>query len=564
MRSDLSTLSHSSSDTTLSDDKSDDTKSIEERPLKPASASWDSPKQLFSSERAREDDDQGDIDRFARAVQHRPRMMHQTSSRLLRMTTDERPFTRDFKDLFSTLMVSLPLTPHRVRFSRIEHTFTTEEAITNLGSLKFSQSNRMPDPKDPSRIVTTTTTTTFSMAKEMARSVCARFLEARFVESVDGRTDFSSRSSVWQLTPKGMHVLARFCQRNGIHQRHVNEVLDSPRNMMQLVILERDPDTDKLVDDAPTVHVVFRRFVGDTGPNLRTAGSNADSDDTSDYATGLIGVKMQRSRRNDKEAPYTFNGKAAFDWLMDCCTVVDKRETLDLPNLFIQHELIVPASDERGHVNGTRFTASKHVLYGITQKGMRVAGWITSPNGSVNSDATALSRVPQGVVRDSNTNRMTVIIRDPALRLLFREYLRETHCEENLSFYVEVKAFLSEYERARRESVAPRLDVIRETLASAYSLYNAFLAPGSPCELNIDHNLRNALAGRMTRAVGEDEQMLRSLDEVARLFDQAQSSVFKLMASDSVPKFSREPKYAAILRERNLEGMLTNFAATAI
>ena len=90
---------------------------------------------------------------------------------------------QDFKDLFSTLMVSLPLNSHRVRFSRHEHSFTTDEALTNLGSLKFSQSNRMPDPKDPTRIVTTTTTTTFSMAKEMARSVCQRFLDARFVES---------------------------------------------------------------------------------------------------------------------------------------------------------------------------------------------------------------------------------------------------------------------------------------------------------------------------------------------------------------------------------------------
>lgn len=35
--------------------------------------------------------------------------MHQTSSRLLRMTDEERPFTRDFEDLFSTLIVSLPL-----------------------------------------------------------------------------------------------------------------------------------------------------------------------------------------------------------------------------------------------------------------------------------------------------------------------------------------------------------------------------------------------------------------------------------------------------------------------
>ena len=57
----------------------------------------------------------------------------------------------------------------------------------------------------------------------------------------------------------------------------------------------------------------------------------------------------------------------------------------------------------------------------------------------------------------------------------------------------------------------------------------------------------------MTRAVGEDEQMVQSLDEVAGLFEQALTSVFKLMASDSVPKFSREPKYAQVLRERNIE-----------
>ncbi len=432
-------------------------------------------------------------------------------------------------------MVSLPLTPHRVRFSKIDHTFTSEEAMTNLGSLKFSQSNRMPDPKDPSRIVTTTTTTTFSMAKEMARSVCQRFLDARFVESVDGKTDFNSKSSVWQLTPKGMCILSRFCQRNGIHQRHVNELLDSSRNMMQLVILERESETDKINSDPATISVIFRRFAGDTGPNLKSNSTASDHDSVNDYATGLVGVRMQRSRRSDKDTPYVFTGKSAFDWLMDCCTLVDKREVFELANHFISQGLVEPASDDRtsSQQPSPRFTASKHTLYGVTQKGMRVAGWITSPNGDVNGDATAQQRVPAGISRDSNTNRMTVIVRDPALRLLFREYLRETHCEENLAFYVEVKSFLTEYDRAKRSDSPPKQDLIRETLASAYSLYNAFLAPGSPNELNIDHNLRNALASRMTRAVGEDAEMLKSLDEVAVLFDQAQSSVFKLMASVS-------------------------------
>ena len=130
-------------------------------------------------------------------------------------------------DLFSTLMVSLKLDTHRVRFTRYDHSFTAEEAINNLGSLKFSQSNRMPDPKDPSRIVTTTTTTTFSMAKEMARSVCQRFVDARFIEATDGKAlaIFPLKGALFHLTPKGINILQRFCQRNCITAQHVIAVL---------------------------------------------------------------------------------------------------------------------------------------------------------------------------------------------------------------------------------------------------------------------------------------------------------------------------------------------------
>ncbi|KAI4720804.1 RGS-domain-containing protein [Aureobasidium sp. EXF-10727] len=477
--------------------------------------------------------------------------MHQTSSRLLRQTDDDRPFTRDLKDLFSTLMVSLPLTPHRVRFTKVEHTFTTDEALTNLGSLKFSQSNRMPDPKDPSRIVTTTTTTTFSMAKEMARTVCNRFSEARFVESLDGKTDFSSRSSVWQLTPKGMRVLTRFCQRNGIHQRHVNELLDSPRNTMQLVILERVPDNDNINIDRGTIEVVFRRFCGEEGPNLKSTAT-ADSESLHDYATGLVGVHMMRSRKQfEKDTPYMFTSKSALDWLMDCCMVVNRKEACDIAQQFMVHQLIVNLTEERNTPAASRFQPLKTAHYGVTDKGMRIAGWVRSPNGSINGEAVIV-KLPAGVARDSNTTRMSQIIHDPAQRLVFREFLQETHCEENLTFYLEVRSFLLDYNSAKRSVPAPRL-------------YNAFLAPGSPCELNIDHNLRNALASRMTRAVGEDTEMIASLDEVATLFDQAQTSVFKLMASDSVPKFSRDPKYIRMLENRtNYDQMNAAFSAASV
>ncbi|KAA8650626.1 developmental regulator FlbA [Aspergillus tanneri] len=466
-----------------------------------------------------------------------PSKMHQTSSRLLRMTEDDRPFTKDFMDLFSTLMVSLKLDSHRIRFTKYDHTFTSEEAINNLGSLKFSQSNRMPDPKDPSRIVTTTTTTTFSMAKEMARSVCQRFVDARFIESVDGKTVhiFPLKGALYQLTPK--------------------DVLESPRNTMQLVNLERDSETDKLSHDRATIEVIFRRFAGQDGPNVKSSISTSDSDSLSDYTNGLVGVKMAKERKvNEKIVLNTFTGKAAIDWLMDCSTTIERRETVLIAELFVKYGLITMHQEDRlvplPDNSIVAFQPSKNAIYGVTEHGQRVCGWIARDK---NRETTAYDN--RGIPRDSNNARLNHILRDPALRLLFREFLRFSLCEENLSFYLDVSEFTATYHKADKVGTFKKPDAVRETLAAAYGLYNAFLAPGSPCELNIDHALRNSLASRMTKAVGDDESMLKSLQEVVHLFEMAQTSVFKLMSSDSIPKFLRDPKYAVVLQEHDVDLM---------
>ena len=428
------------------------------------------------------------------------------------MTDEERPFTRDFEDLFSTLMVSLPLSAHRVRFQKIDHTFTSEEAINNLGSLKFSQSNRMPDPKDPSRIVTTTTTTTFSMAKEMARSVCQRFMDARFVEHADMRTvpNFPLKNAVWQLTPKGMHVLTRFCQRNGINQRHVLDLLDSPRNTMQLVILERDGTSDKLSHDRATIEVIFRRFAGQDGPNIKLSTSASDNDSLSDYYNGMIGVKMAKERKIlDRVVPNTFTGKTAVDWLMDCCTTVDRREVYEIAELFVSHGLIWAVVEDKvyAHQNpgALRFQPTKNAIYGLTDKGQRIAGWLgreDSPSGddSRGESSKNARNNAKNQPRDSNNNRLNIIVNDPALRLLFREFLRDTHCEENLAFYLEVREFTRSYDTAERAKAFSRLDTIRENLAAAYGRstisYRVFKAKG--LQVSITHFWHPALHASST------------------------------------------------------------------
>lgn len=397
--------------------------------------------------------------------------MHQTSSRLLRMTDEERPFTKDFKDLFSTLIVSLPLGAHRVRFTRMEQTFTSEEAINNLGSLKFSQSNRMPDPKDPSRIVTTTTTTTFSMAKEMARSVCQRFLDARFIEPADGRAAlaFALKGAIWQLTPKGIHILHRFCSRNGINSDHIKPLL--VQDTMQLVEVERDSVTDKLSQDRGTIEVIFRRFVGQDGPNVKSSASISDSDSLSDYRSGILGVKMAPERKfADKLVKNSFTGKAASDWLLDCCSTIDRTETYEIAETFVKNALMCCVFSDRLYLSqnpGGTFQPTKNAIYALTERGQRLCGWITREDSSSSNDSRTRkreARAPPG----SNNNRLNMILQDPALRLLFREFLRHSLCEENLSFYLDVKEFTSSYRALEKSGALTRLDAVRETLAGAY------------------------------------------------------------------------------------------------
>lgn len=408
----------------------------------------------------------------------------------------------------------------------------------------------MPDPKDPSRIVTTTTTTTFSMAREMARSVCQRFLDARFIESADGKQakEFTMKSSVWQLTPKGIHVLERFCAKNGIQQKHVTELVNSTRNTMQLVILERDSATDKLSSDRSTIEVIFRRFIGQNGPNVKNSTNQADSDSLSDYKDGIAGVRMASERKvgSPPRTMYqTFTGKSATDWLMDCCTTVDRRETAEIATLFLEQELIWCVHQDRAYITqygppekdrGLVFQPTKHAIYQMTQKGKDVLSLTNSQRPSEAESIGTTTTTRPGVSRDSNTQKLDKILNDAALRLLFRENLRDTHCEENLSFYLDVDEFLKSCKQAikantSKEKKGGSLDSVKETMASAYGIYNAFLAPGSPCELNIDHLLRNQLATRMTKAVGQDAAMIESLREVTKLFEEAQLSVFKLMAS---------------------------------
>jgi len=163
------------------------------------------------------------------------------------------------------------------------------------------------------------------------------------------------------------------------------------------------------------------------------------------------------------------------------------------------------------------------------------------------------------------------------LRSLFREFLRGNFCEENLSFWVDVQDFKKKFNITSsamavsplaRPGVRPSapgqavMERHHESLIhTAFEIYNTYLAPASPCELNIDHGLRNELVkyleevvtnhtGKAFQGRVEPEQAsafnATQLQKMIHLYERIQVHVFRLMATDSVPKFIKTPKFLAM------------------
>jgi hypothetical protein len=134
-------------------------------------------------------------------------------------------------DLFSTLVVSLTLKTNRQFFKMYPSSFTSfvqhphlppawpnrerteltrlfvsllpsDEGITNISSLKFSQSTRSIDPNERSRVRTVTTTTSFSMNKDAARGILQQMLDAKlFVRPLSRPFPWSLQSWREPLSP---------------------------------------------------------------------------------------------------------------------------------------------------------------------------------------------------------------------------------------------------------------------------------------------------------------------------------------------------------------------------
>ncbi|KAF8605313.1 putative regulator of G-protein signaling protein [Ceratobasidium sp. AG-I] len=598
-----------------------------------------------------------------------------SASHMMKVTKRGRPFLKDTLDLFATLIVSLELVTHKQFFKSFPYSFTTDEAAQNLASLKFSQSNRGPDPRDPSRIVTTTTTTTFSMTREMAKAMSQHFMDARLIENAADRTSnlFKERG-VYVVTPKGLHVLERFIIKNGINGDSLVGVFESQPVCMKLLHLERRPSDDEIIISQPVITALFRRFVG-RGPNYVPEMAPGQVDAAVEYTERAKGMPLvdvqERPPQMIGKAPlqtykFCFPAISALEWLCDFTSIVGRDEAAEMAAHFVRFGYIQLVSDKRktgdsaviftvrgsasapGVATQGEFRCTAKAIYRITEEGRRVARWDAVPRGSgglmrnsPNASQTNLDNPerpstdgshegvvvselsfgpgagPQGPetlatateakiqrraslaekLRDnyhgastdriakseSHSERLKRILEEPALRSLFREFLRGNFSEENLSFWLEAQDLKRRFTTtstaaatthphgthspSSRPSTAKSptpgqaaMEKHHEALVQfTFLIYNTYLAPQSQSELNIDHALRNELYTYVEEvmsdngfprngpgSVGPKEAAsfnATQLQNLIKLYERIQLHVFRLMATDSLPKFVKTPRF---------------------
>jgi hypothetical protein len=471
------------------------------------------------------------------------------------------------------------------------------------------------------------------MTRDMAKAMCQHFMDARLIENASEPTSnlFKDRGT-YCITPKGLHVLERFIAKNGISADHLSEVFQMQPICMKLLHLERRVADDEIIVSQTVIYTLFRRFAG-AKANFRSPGYD-QLDSFGHYNERSQGIQFLEEApkvglgglRAAAPGKFCFQAVAGLEWLCDFTSVVGREEAAEMGAQFVRFGLITLVSDKRKTndsaiiftVRGPspggnspvqqqgEFRCTTKAVYKVTDEGIRVARWNEkTPNGSTStltrpseersisdmasstttaetdSSTTKLSRrmsvarveahESHGKSKESNSDRLRVIVEEPHLRNLFGDFLRHNFCEENLLYWVAVVDFRKKFvvTSSAVASNAPPAAPVRGMshkaspgqaamerhhdllIQQAYHIYKQFLAGGAQQELNIDHSLRNELSAYLNQVVSQitgkpfsgrveldhmSQFNATQLQMLISLYERIQTHVFRLMATDSVPK----------------------------
>ncbi|KAF9931692.1 hypothetical protein FBU30_009753 [Linnemannia zychae] len=311
----------------------------------------------------------------------------------MKTTTSGRAFAKNIFDLFSTLMISLPIINHKTLFKSYPNSFTAEDAIAQLAGLHFIQSSHDADPNDPTRVITRTIRTHFSLPRDMAKNLCQTFMDANLFENAadPSRREFQNRG-MYQVTGKGAHIVEKFVHRNGLPVDATRHITSNATP--KILVLERADDEDAIVLNQKAVDAIFKRFAG-LRPNVVPEGSvdgasspGRERDRVQANIDRCNGIEVKDQQHNYDMYKNTFYGKSAVEWLLDFTTVISKEEAICIAQEMVTCRYIEQIGEE--HRSGPAlFRTGNGALYQFTEAGKAVLGWDNqsrSRGSSVNTD----------------------------------------------------------------------------------------------------------------------------------------------------------------------------------
>jgi len=192
------------------------------------------------------------------------------------------------------------------------------------------------------------------MTRDMAKAMNQHFMDARLIENAtDPSSNLFKDRGVYQLTPKGLHVLERFISKNGINSDHLQPVFSSQPICIKLLHLERRSADDEIIVTPSVITALFRRFVGrqpnyappadkplDAFQKYNERSKGITLNDVTERAQPLVGKPQQLHK-------HCFPAVTALEWLCDFTSVVGREEAAEMAAQFVRFGLITLVSDKR-------------------------------------------------------------------------------------------------------------------------------------------------------------------------------------------------------------------------
>ncbi|KAI9263518.1 hypothetical protein EDC94DRAFT_518315, partial [Helicostylum pulchrum] len=576
--------------------------------------------------------------------------------------------------IYSALLIQQPLSDHRSLFRNYHSTFTTDEAVESLGRLQFTHLVSTPNPLDSSQPLLTRTTTTFSMSRDMAKILGQHFLNARLSENA---TDPQNRTmkdrGIWAPTPKGKFMIHNFSQRARVPIQHMHATLSKIHNF-QIVLFERLLDDDQISFSRPNMTQAFKvmmEWLPTDNLMIDEIGGVDNQCIIESYRDTFFGyqcfewIMEYTSVVSTEEAESIAAEFVLYGWIQQVLDKSDKdqckkdktaifktgRKTqyylTDKGRHTLEVDIITNLPPQQASVPGTLTAARSRTHSSTSSSNSSIT--TNNSNNKLRSAAIAnsslkkeehISRLLPTTAESSSSasadnesgvdptpltieqsgsqhSRLQSILKDPLIRMYFRQFLKSSFCEENINFWVDYSALIKkinpddEVEEENEVKNKKRIEQLSKTqshslLNHCHVIYNTYFCPeNAPSELNIDHGLRYDIIqymqatfaslpkkkevvegssagidapfgsisvsshGILTSSVARNggvplgtKSVLKEgikdspstcLCKIIHLYDLANSHVCKTMAQDSVPRFIRTEKYRDLMRSYYLQ-----------